>query len=283
MHVAVTGASGFVGRAVVARLLARGAAVTAVSRHPPAQSPHMHAGLRHRVLDLERLPQDPFAALGRPEVLLHLAWGGLPNYAAARHLDEELPRHVDFLTRCAESGLQHLLVSGTCLEYGLQRGCLAEDLPAAPVVAYAQAKDSLRRTLQALTRRLPLTLRWLRLFYLYGDGQAATSLYAQLRAAVQRGDARFALSPGDQQRDFQPVEAAAAQIAALALAAPPAAAQIVNVCSGQPQSVIDFVHGRLAQWGARIELDRGVYPYPAYEPHAFWGDRRRLDQLLGAR
>jgi len=27
-------------------------------------------------------------------------------------------------------------------------------------------------------------------------------------------------------------------------------------------------------------LNRGCYPYPDYEPMAFWGDRRRLDSLL---
>lgn len=277
MHVAVTGASGFVGRAVVAQLLARGVSVTAVSRR--ALSSSAHPQLIPCRLDLAQLPPDPFAALGRPDVLVHLAWDGLPNYAAARHVDEELPRQLDFLTRCAQAGLQRLLVSGTCLEYGMQQGCLAESLPTAPVVAYAQAKDRLRLQLQSLVQRLPLQLCWLRLFYLYGEGQAATSLYAQLRAAVQRGDARFPLSPGDQLRDFQPIDSAAAQIAALTVATP--SAPIVNICSGRPLSVVDFVRERLAQWGAQIELDRGVYPYPAYEPHAFWGDRRQLDHLLG--
>lgn len=278
MRVAVTGASGFVGRAVVAQLLARGAQVIAVSRRASAAT---HARLGHCRLDLADPPSDPFGVMGRPDALVHLAWDGLPNYGAARHLDEELPRQIAFLTRCVEAGLPRLLVSGTCLEYGLHEGALAEMLPAAPVVAYAQAKQQLHAALEMLAARQPLQLLWLRLFYLYGEGQAPTSLYAQLRAAVQRGDARFAMSPGDQIRDFQPIDTAAAQIAALILRPGLAAAQIVNVCSGQPMSVIDFVRQRLCEWGAQIELDRGVYACPAYEPHAFWGDRRRLDTLLG--
>ena len=30
-----------------------------------------------------------------------------------------------------------------------------------------------------------------------------------------------------------------------------------------------------------IELNPGFYPYPEYEPMAFWGDRQKLDGILG--
>jgi dTDP-6-deoxy-L-talose 4-dehydrogenase (NAD+) len=39
------------------------------------------------------------------------------------------------------------------------------------------------------------------------------------------------------------------------------------------------------QWiernGWSIDLELGRYPYPDYEPMAFWGDRRKLDTCLG--
>ncbi|WP_257384903.1 NAD-dependent epimerase/dehydratase family protein [Tahibacter caeni] len=277
MRVAVTGASGFVGKAAVAELLRRGVEVLAVSRKPPEGT--LPRGLSYCVLDIAAPPPRLFDRLGRPDVLLHLAWDGLPNYRAERHVAEELPRQLAFLRRCAGEGLQRLVVSGTCLEYGLQEGCLAENLPAQPTTAYALAKDHLRIALDALARETSLRTSWLRLFYLYGEGQASTSLYSQLRAAVARGDARFAMSPGDQRRDFQPLTAAAAQIAAVALHA--SAEGVVNICSGRPTAVVDLVRQWLQEWGARIELDCGVYDYPDYEPREFWGDRRRLDTLLG--
>jgi hypothetical protein len=36
----------------------------------------------------------------------------------------------------------------------------------------------------------------------------------------------------------------------------------------------------IAENGWSIELNRGHYPYPDYEPMAFWGDRRKLDRCL---
>lgn len=282
MRVAVTGASGFVGRAVVEHLLARGVDVIAASRRAEPEMAPSSSGsgaLRHCALDLAAPPPRPFVHLGRPDAVLHLAWHGLPNYRGACHVDEELPRQIEFLRRCVDDGLPRLIVSGTCLEYGLREGCLDESLPTQPVTAYAQAKDRLRLALEALAAHGGLQLVWLRLFYLYGEGQAPTSLYAQLRAAIARGDARFPMSRGDQIRDFQPLSAAAQQIAALALH--DTAAGIFNVCSGRPQTVLELVRQWLREWDADIELERGVYDYPDYEPRAFWGGRRRLDTLLG--
>ncbi len=36
----------------------------------------------------------------------------------------------------------------------------------------------------------------------------------------------------------------------------------------------------IAERRANIKLNFGYYPYPDYEPMAFWGDRHRLDAIL---
>ena len=46
---------------------------------------------------------------------------------------------------------------------------------------------------------------------------------------------------------------------------------MVNVCSGKPISVRKLVEQRLAKRKADIKLNLGYYPYPDYEPAAFWG------------
>jgi nucleoside-diphosphate-sugar epimerase len=57
---------------------------------------------------------------------------------------------------------------------------------------------------------------------------------------------------------------------------------IVNVCSGRPISVRRLVEDWILEHGWRIRPDYGRYPYPDYEPIAFWGDRTKLDRCLGA-
>jgi dTDP-6-deoxy-L-talose 4-dehydrogenase (NAD+) len=279
MKVAVTGARGFVGRHVVAELEGRGLSPTLVCR-PGTAIPDGWS--RHPLveMDIGAAPPDAYHRLGRPGVLVHLAWGGLPNYASPHHLERELPAHRAFLAGLIEAGLGALTVAGTCLEYGLQSGALREDMPTRPVTAYGEAKDALRKELERLQTIRPFDLTWTRLFYLHGAGQAAGSLLPQLDRAIARGDATFDMSGGEQLRDYLPVDEAARQLVALALNGRDNG--VVNVCSGQPISVRELVEAVVARHGSSIRLNLGRYPYPDYEPMAFWGDRSKLSRLLGA-
>ena len=238
-------------------------------------------GIASRAIDVADPPAQPFDLLGRPDALIHLAWGGLPNYPSLHHFERELPAHYALLKRLVDEGLSTLVVAGTCFEYGMQSGPLAETLAAAPANPYALAKDALRRQLQELQRERPFALTWARLFYLYGEGQAETAL---LVAAAPRGRRRarrrFPMSGGEQLRDYLPVELAADHLVALALRRREHG--IVNVCSGQPVSVRSLVEGWLAANAWTIGLDLGRYPYPAHEPMAFWGDAAKLKRCLQA-
>jgi dTDP-6-deoxy-L-talose 4-dehydrogenase (NAD+) len=51
---------------------------------------------------------------------------------------------------------------------------------------------------------------------------------------------------------------------------------VVNVCSGTPITVAQLVRGWIEANGWSIRLNLGYYPYPDYEPMAFWGDCRKL-------
>jgi nucleoside-diphosphate-sugar epimerase len=281
VNINVTGATGFVGRHLVAALLARGHGVTAIARDP-ARMEAMPWGraVRFVAADVLSPAGAEVAAACRAEVLVHLAWEPLNDYRAMAHLERTLPASFAFIKNVVAAGTPRVLVTGTCLEYGMQEGCLTEDLPACPTTAYGTAKHCLRLCLDALRAHQPFSLHWARLFYLHGPGQAAGSLLQQLESAIARGDAAFAMSPGDQLRDFMPVEEAAQCLAALIER--PQHAGITNICTGRPVSVRGMVERRLAERGASLRLELGRYAYPDYEPRAFWGSRLRLDRIMAA-
>jgi nucleoside-diphosphate-sugar epimerase len=274
LKIAVTGASGFIGRHVVGELERRGLSATLAGRSSPStRSTH-----RHVKLDLRALPADVFRVLGEPDTVIHLAWSGLPNYKSAHHVNDELPAQYAFLERVVNGGLKNLLVAGTCLEYGMQSGALREDQSTAPVTQYGIAKDSLRTRLQDLQRSSPFSLTWARLFYSYGEGQAPTSILPQLRAAVARGDQTFNMSGGEQVRDYLPVTTIAEYLVSLATNG--RSNGIVNVCSGRPVTLREQVEEWIEANNWLIELNLGHYPYLDYEPMEFWGDRAKLDRVL---
>lgn len=275
--VAVTGAGGFIGHHVLKVLAASDVEITLATRSPEKLA--MFAGRARIVsLDLAEPGTDPFDVLGRPDILVHLAWGGLPNYRSLSHFEVELPRQYNFLRRLADGGLASLLATGTCFEYGMQEGMLSEEMLCLPTNPYGLAKHTLHQQLTHLRAEVPFKLTWARLFYTYGQGQAPSSLWSQLDAALQRDDHIFDMSGGEQLRDFLPVEVLAAHLVDLAMG--PGNHGAVNVCSGRPRSVRSLVEDWIAASRKSIELNLGHYPYPDYEPMAFWGDRTKLDSIL---
>ena len=227
-------------------------------------------------MDIAHPSPENFGQMGHPDVLIHLAWDGLPNYKSLHHFETELPRQYNFLKSMIGAGLSSLLVTGTCFEYGMQSGPLVADLPTKPNNPYGYAKDNLRKQLTFLKSTAHFNLTWARLFYMYGEGQSNTSLYPKLKEAASRGDKVFNMSKGEQLRDYLQAEEVARQIAQLAMTRKDIGA--FNICSGNPTSVRRLVEQWLVDNGWEIELNLGYYPYPDYEPMAFWGVSDQLDQ-----
>lgn len=281
MRVMVTGATGFVGQHVVNELVERGHSVVAIARD--IDRARMIAWFDHVEfiqcdLHVDFLPIFHFAQ--PPDAIIHLAWPGLPNYRDYFHVSKNLPTDLAFLEAAVRSGIRQLLVAGTCLEYGIQYGPLTEEMDTHPTTPYGFAKDALRKALQLLQKETPFTLQWMRLFYMYGDGQNRNSLLAQLDRAIDEGRSIFDMSMGDQLRDYLPIQNVAENFV-LALESPQIEG-IINCCSGNPVSVLDLVMQRCHAKSSSIKLNRGHYPYPEYEPLAFWGVPSKLSILKSA-
>ena len=280
MKVLVTGATGFVGRHLVAALLARGCVVRAVARNAEtAQGVPWINDVEFVAADIHAPELDIAALTDGIDVLAHLAWPGLPNYRALFHFEHNLMADYRFIKGTVEAGVKQVLVTGTCFEYGMQSGPLSENTEPRPSNPYGLAKHTLHLFLQSLQQEHPFTLQWARLFYLHGEGQNPNSLLAALERAVDAGEASFNMSAGEQLRDFLPIETAAGHLAAILHQRD--FSGVINCASGQPVAVRSLVEQRLRERGKSIELNLGHYPYPTHEPMAFWAVTERLQQLLG--
>ena len=280
MKVLVTGATGFVGRHLVAALLARGCEVRAVARNAEtaATMPWINS-VEFMAADIHADDLDITALTANIDALAHLAWPGLPNYQALFHFEHNLLADYRFIKGAVEAGVSQVLVTGTCFEYGMQSGPLSEQATPQPSNPYGLAKNTLRLFLENLQRVQPFTLQWARLFYLHGEGQNPNSLLAALDRAIDAGDDTFNMSAGEQLRDYLAIDIAADYLAAILQQRE--FNGLINCSSGQPVSVRALVEQRLRARGASTRLNLGHYPYPTHEPMAFWGVVDRLQQLLG--
>lgn len=278
MKILVTGATGFIGNYVIQELLNNSHEVIATSIDSDVKRFTWASDVHYIACNLNEEKKNYFRFFQKPDLLIHLSWEDLPNYQELFHFERNLFSNYRFLKYIIENGLNNLTVIGTCLEYGMQNGPLREDMESNPDNPYALAKDTLRRFLVELQKKLTFDFNWLRLFYIYGKAQSSNSILSQLDTALNRGNKVFNMSAGEQLRDYLPVEKVAEYI--VKIATQNKVVGIINCCSGAPISIRKFVEDHLRINKKNIGLNLGHYPYPPYEPMAFWGDTSKLEKAL---
>jgi nucleoside-diphosphate-sugar epimerase len=279
--VLVTGATGFIGNYVVQQLLHKGFSVIATSSsEEKAKTAEWYRDVTYIPFNFNEFDNsiNYLNFFQKPDLVIHLAWEGLPNYKDDFHLTKNLPLQKSFLQNLLQNGLKDLTVTGTCFEYGMREGCLTEKMECEPANPYAIAKNELRKELEKSTTAYNCSFKWIRLFYMYGKGQSPKSLISQLDKALENGDEIFNMSGGEQVRDFLSIEKVAVYI--VAIATQQKVYGIINCCSGQPVTVKQFVTGYLQIKEKAIQLKLGYYPYPDYEPMRFWGDDTKLKSII---
>jgi nucleoside-diphosphate-sugar epimerase len=189
MKVLVTGANGFVGRAVIAELLRRGHEVTAAVRTPGGGEAITSA----RIVAAGEIDErtDWSEALRGNDVVLHLAAHvHVLDRTAAGDFDRFRQVNVAgterLATAAADAGVQRFVFLSTAKLFDESKGRpFRESDPPHPEPGYPQSKWEAEERLQAIgtARRMPYTI--LRPPLVYGPGVKANFL--QLLGIVRRG------------------------------------------------------------------------------------------------
>ena len=281
MKVLVTGATGFIGNHVLNTILKYNkydVIATSINSIEDAKNFLWYKDVDYISLDLNKPVDNYFKVFKEPDTLIHLSWEGLPNFKDLYHFERNVIYNYNFLKNMIKNGLKNLNVIGTCLEYGLQEGRLSEHLQTKPVIAYALGKDTLRKFIEELNKFFKFNFKWIRLFYMYGEGQSSKSILPQLNKALDNNDEVFNMSGGEQLRDYLSIEKVAEYIIKISLQEK--VLGIINCCSGEPISIRKLVENHIEKRGKSIKLNLGYYPYPNYEPMTFWGDNSKLNTIL---
>lgn len=280
-RVVVTGASGFIGRHLVAAL-AREAEVHVLSARAGKAAPDTH---RHRI-DLRRAaPTDVLREI-RPRVIYHLA---APTESHIQLSDRTYYESIivatgNLLDAARQIRGTRVVLAGSAKEYGNTTRAGARlresDLPR-PLTPYAIAKLACTHMGGMYHRRDELVVTTLRLFPVFGPGMAEESLIARaMRAAAAGQD--FRMTPGRQTRDFLYVDDAVRAFQAAGGVAEPYAG-VLNVCTGRAVTVQQAVRRVFALVGTRARVRPGALPYPPFEIRNLCGDPSAARRRLGWR
>lgn len=271
-RVLLTGASGFVGRQVVAPLQRAGWEVHATGRAPDGP------GTWHRCDLLDAGARRNLIAAVRPQALLHCAWVATPGqYATAPENLDWAAATLGLVREVLAAGARRLVLVGSCAEYDWNDPPprpWREDDPARPATLYGVAKHGTHAMAASLARQLGAALCWARLFHLLGPGDRPGRLVPDLLRALRTGQ-NFATGPGEHLRDWMDVRDAGRALAALLDAG---ADGPVNVASGQPRTVASLLAAAGAIAGSP---GVGARPGGAAGPAAILADVTRLRQLTG--
>lgn len=280
MKILITGATGFIGNHLIIQLLKnKSNKIVASARNiDKAKEFDWFSKVTFIEFDLQNSHDDLFNFFGKPDKLIHLAWSNLDNYSDLIHIEKNLNEQYRFIKNLIMGGLRDITVTGTCFEYGMLEGCLSEDMSSNPTNSYALAKDTLRKFIIELQKQQKFNYKWIRLFYMYGEGQSKKSLISLLQDAINNKDPEFKMSGGEQLRDFLPVDEVARNISMIT-SQNTYFNQIINCCSGSPISVKNLVENYLKENKYTIKLNLGYYPYPNYEPRKFWGNNLLLNKI----
>ena len=170
-------------------------------------------------------------------------------------------------------------MAGTCAEYGLANGEMKEDAPTEPSNFYGIAKDCLRKASEQMFKKSEKELIWTRIFFPYGNGHRnPNSLFNVVRQAIRNKEKAIDVTQCDQIRDFIKVEDVAKHLIAIAEAA--VAEKIINIGSGKPKTIRDFLEDYIASQNSKLKLNLGAIPKRLDEPQAFWANIDRLNRTI---
>ena len=280
-RVALTGASGMLGRAIIKQLAGRSdISLLAIYR---SHSPPSTGNITNCIVDLDR--PDEIAGVLRgfhPTVLIHTAATGMqqpgPDEATLRKVNVELPARLAEAASALDGC--HFVHISSGLAYKDQGRPLREDDPLETMHPYGACKAEAEGRLQSIARDRHLHLTILRPFSFTGEGDFGTRLFPSLlRSAIEKKP--FEMSAGDQVRDHANVNDIARGVIAAALAQSTDRLRVFNLGSGDTRTLRELVLSVKHALNINVDLRFGARAHSPHEQMFMTAEITRAGRELG--
>lgn len=267
MRIFLTGASGFLGRHLIPLLNRHDLLLIGRNKglNYPSNVSYIQGDLTNGQ-QWERMVAD-FS----PELCVHLAWMGLPDYSLRMCL-LNFEMSVRLFEVMIDIGCRKVFAAGTCWEYGDLQGKVSEkDVPES-INLFASFKTGLRLVGESLAASRKIDFIWGRIFFVYGLGQRESSLIPSCYKALKEGRSPNINNPLHV-NDFIHVSDAVSAISALIET--PNISGVFNIGSGSPSTVGEVV--KIIAKRMKSEKLLPKYSDPS-EEGGMWADRSLIER-----
>lgn len=272
--IAVTGASGYIGRHVVKSIVDNRCQAVSVIYSSDAIKVDENQ-IEMDVLNVSR--DDVIKHFSNVDAVIHLAWQSGFNHHDECHLNN-VAKHLNFIENLMVAGVKNISVAGTMHEIGYYIGEIDSATPCNPINPYGIAKNFLRQASIYLAQKYNVSLKWLRMYYILGDDINSNSIFSKILKAESEQKETFPLNSGEMLYDFINVNALAQQI--YVATNQNKISGIINCCSGKPISLRTTVENFIAENNLRIKPQYNVFPSREYDSPAVWGSSKSINELM---
>jgi nucleoside-diphosphate-sugar epimerase len=284
-RIALTGASGLLGRAIIKQLADR-KDVSLLTLHRSDTAPAGFGNIRHVITDLSDAPKiDSLLQQFEPTLFIHAAATGMqrprPDAATLAGVNVGLPvqlaETVGSLNDCS------FLHISSGLAYRDQGRPLREDDPLDTTHPYGASKAQAEKELKTLALKSRIRLMIVRPFSFTGEGDVGTRLFPSLLHHASRG-IPFEMSEGDQIRDHSSVDdIASGVVAAAGLTTQAKPVSVYNLGSGDTRTLRNLVEDVIEQLQLEVDVRFGACPHGPDELMFMIPDLTHVQETLGWR
>jgi dTDP-6-deoxy-L-talose 4-dehydrogenase (NAD+) len=122
-----------------------------------------------------------------PEVLIHLAWSGIPDYSKMNS-DKNYLNQKEFFSKIYNiKTIKKIIITGSCSEHKGKEYLTSK--------SFAKAKIGIKNYVKNKFLKKKVILIWLRLFFVYGYNQNERSLIPRIINSLKRGNEFKILNP----------------------------------------------------------------------------------------
>lgn len=191
MRYVVTGATGFIGKALVDYLLQIGHEVYAVSRSKEQvvafwpEKENLHA-ISCEMGDYAKLNEQ----ISDADVFVHLAWAGttVEDRYSTDLQEKNMRSTLDAMRVAKQMNCRLFVATGSQAEYGPTTDIITEHTPCHPVMAYGIAKLKMLDECSALSEKINMQYLHLRICSVFGKGDHPYTLIETAMSKMLKGE-----------------------------------------------------------------------------------------------